>query len=134
MTDKKLTTDKKLVFNKLMKSAAIGIIFALISSLLVSVIVAALLYFEVMNLGLASKILYGAFIAILFIASFITARNVGARGLFIGLGIGCAVVLVGALYRFIGVETGIGTTFLIRSTVTFLVATSSAIMGVNTVK
>ena len=129
MADKKLMTD-----NRLVKSASIGIIFALISSLLVSVIIATLLYFEVMNLGLASKILYGAFIAILFIASFMTARNIGARGLFIGLGIGCAVVLVGALYRFIGVETGIGITFLVRSAVTLLVATSSAIMGVNTVK
>jgi len=127
-------TDKKFMSGRLMKSVAKGVIFALMSSLFVSVIVTSLLYFEIIGVGLASKILYGAFIVILFIATFITARKVGSRGLFVGLGIGCAVILIGALYRFIGVETGVGLTFLIRSAVTLLVATASAVMGVNTVK
>jgi len=127
-------TDKKLIENKLAKSVVIGVIFACLSSLLVSVIVASLLYFEIMSIGFASKLLYGAFIVILFIASFIIARKVGARGLFMGLAIGSFVILIGALYRFIGIETGIGLTFLIRSAITLLTATAGAVMGVNTVK
>jgi len=127
-------TDKKIISHNLVRSAAMGVIFALVSSLLASVIVTTLLYFEVIGIGLASKILYGVFVVILFIASFITARQVGSRGLFVGLGIGGVVILIGAMYRFLGVETGVGVTFLIRSAVTLLVSTASAVMAVNTVK
>ena len=119
---------------KLVKSGVTGVVFALISSVFISLILTLLLYFELIGVGLASKILYGAFVVILFAMSFIIARIVGSKGLFIGLGIAGAVILFGALYRFIGIETGIGITFGIRSAVTALVSIVGAVMGVNTVK
>jgi len=127
-------TDKKLMTHKSMRSAVTGIIFALVSSLLVSLIITTLLYFEIISVGITSKILYGAFVIILFIASFIIARKIGSRGLFVGLGIGIVIILFGAMYRFIGIEAGIGFPFLIRSAITLLVATAGSVAGVNTVK
>lgn len=120
--------------DKLVKSAATGIIFALVSSLVASLIITSLLYFETVGVSLASRILYGAFIIILFIASSITARKIGSRGLFVGLAIAGVVILFGALYRFIGIETGVGLPFAIRSAVTAVVATAGSVAGVNTVK
>jgi len=127
-------TDKKIMTHKSMKSVIIGIIFALVGSLFASLIVTSLLYFEIVGVGTASKILYGTFVVILFIVSFVTARKIGSRGLFVGLGIAGVVVLFGAMYRFIGIETGVGLPFLIRSAITLLVATTGAVAGVNTVK
>jgi len=127
-------TDNKFIAENLVKSLVKGVIFALISSLLLSLAVTVLLYFEVVGTSVASKILYVAFIVILFLATFIIARKIGSKGLYLGLGIGCIIILIGALYRFIGVETGVGLTFLIRSAIVLLVATGSAVMGVNTVK
>ena len=120
--------------DKLVKSVITGVIFALASSLFVSLIISSLLYFEIIGASLASKILYGAFVVILFITSFITARKVGSRGLIIGLGIAGVVILLGALYRFIGIEAGVGLSFAIRSAVTVLVATAGAVAGVNTTR
>jgi len=122
------------MINKLVKSVAIGFIFALASSLLTSLIVTLLLYFEIVGVVLASRILYGAFVVILLIAAFVTARKIGSRGLFVGLGIAGGVILFSALYRFIGIESGIGLSFAIRSVITLLVATVGAVAGVNTVK
>ncbi|MCL1990165.1 MAG: TIGR04086 family membrane protein [Defluviitaleaceae bacterium] len=120
--------------DKLVRSIAKGVVFGSVSSLLVSVVITLLLYIEIVGVVLASKMLYGAFVVILFIASFITARNMGSRGLFVGLGIGCVLMLFGALYRFLGIETGVGSTFLIRGAVTLLVAIAGAVIGTNTVK
>jgi len=120
--------------DKLVKSVITGVVFALASSLLVSLIMSALLYFEIVGATLAAKILYGAYVIILFIASFVTARKVGSRGLIIGLSIAGAMILLGALYRFIGIEAEIGLPFAIRSAVTVLVATAGAVAGVNTTR
>ena len=120
--------------DKLVKSVATGVITALVSSLLVSLIITSLLYFEIVGVGFASKFLYAAFVVILFITSFVTARKIGSRGLFVGLGTAGLIVLFGVLYRFIGIEVGIGLSFVIRSAVTFIVAIVGAVAGVNTVK
>ena len=120
--------------DKLVKSAVTGTIFALMSSLLISLIITLLLYFEIVGAGLASRFLYGGFVVILFITSFITARKIGSRGMFIGLGIAGLIILLGAMYRFIGIEVGIGLSFVIRMAVTLLIATAGSIAGVNTVK
>jgi len=120
--------------DKLVKSVITGIVFALVSSLFVTLILASLLYFEIVGQALASKILYGAFVVILLITSFVTARMVGSKGLYIGLGIAGGLILLGALYRFIGIEAGIGMPFAIRSGVTVLVATAGAVAGVNTTR
>lgn len=120
--------------DKLVKSAVTGTIFALMSSLLISLIITLLLYFEIIEAGLASRFLYGGFVVILFITSFITARKIGSRGMFIGLGIAGLIILLGAMYRFIGIEVGIGLSFVIRMAVTLLIATAGSIAGVNTVK
>ena len=120
--------------DKLVKALATGIIFALVSSLFVSLIISSLLYFELISCTIASKILYGAYVVILFITSFVTARKVGSRGLFIGLGIAGVVIFLGALYRFIGIEVEVGLSFAIRSAVTVLVATAGAVAGVNTTR
>jgi len=109
-------------------------IFVLASSIVTSLIMIALLYFEIVGPVKNSKILYGAFVVILFIASFIAARTISSRGLLIGFGIAGVVILLSAMYRFIGVETGLGLAFLIRSAVTILVACSGAVVGVNTSK
>lgn len=122
------------MIDRLVKSVALGVVFALISSLFISLIITLLLYFEAINVGLASRVSYVSFATILFIASFITARKIGSRGLFVGLGIASAIILFGALYRFIGIESGVGVSFAIRSTIIVLVATTGAVAGVNTVK
>jgi len=137
MTDKKLMTDSRTVAHKSAKSAKsaiTGITFALVASLFLSLIITALLYFEIISVGLASRILYGAFVIILFIASFITARKISARGLFVGLGIAGVIILLGAMYHFIGIEAGIGLPFAIRSAITLVVAAAGSVAGVNTVK
>ena len=120
--------------DKLVKPIVTGIIFALISSLFISLIISSLLYFEIIDVSFAAKFLYGAFVVILFITSFVTARKVGSRGLLIGLGIAGGVIVLGALYRFIGIEAGIGLPFAIRSAVTVIVATAGAVAGVNTTR
>jgi putative membrane protein (TIGR04086 family) len=120
--------------DKLVKSVITSFVFALVSSLFVSLIIASLLYFEIVGIALAAKILYGAFVVILFITSFITARKIGSRGLLIGLCIAGGVILFGALYRFIGIEAGVGLPFAIRSAVISLVAIVGAVAGVNTAK
>ena len=127
-------TDKKLMTHQLAKAAIIGITVALVGSLFASLIITALLYFEIVSVGLASKILYGLFVVILFIASLITARKIGSRGLFVGLGIGGVIILFGVMYRFIGIEVGIGLPFAIRSAITLLVAVAGSVAGVNTAK
>lgn len=109
-------------------------IFAAICSIFTSLVLALLLYFELIGAGLASKVLYGAFVVILFVASFIIAKIVGKKGLIVGLGIGGAIVALGAMYRFIGIETGVGLTFAIRSAITLVVSVMGAVIGVNTVK
>jgi len=120
--------------DKLIKSVITGIVFALVSSLFISLIIASLLYFEIVGQALASKILYSAFVIILLITSFVTARKIGSRGLLIGLSIAGGLIILGALYRFIGIEVGVGIPFAIRSAVTALVATAAAVAGVNTTK
>jgi len=120
--------------DKLVRSIITGVVFALVSSLFVSLIVASLLYFEILGVAIAAKILYGAFVVILFITSFVVARKIGSRGMLIGLSIAGGVILFGALYRFIGIEAEVGLPFAIRSAVTALVATVGAVAGVNTAK
>ena len=118
--------------DKLIKSVVTGIVFALVSSLFISLIVSSLMFFEIIGITFASKILYGAFIIILFITSFVVARIMGSRGIYIGLVIAGGIVVLSAMYRFIGIETGVGMPFLIRSVVTVLVAVVGAVAGVNT--
>ena len=118
--------------DKLVKSIISGLVFALVSSLFVSLILASLLYFEIVGAALVSKILYGAFVVILLITSYIVARKIGSRGILIGLSIAGGMIFLGALYRFIGIEAGIGLPFVIRSAITALVATAGAVAGVNT--
>jgi len=118
--------------DKLVKSVITGIVFALVCSLFISLIVSSLMFFEIIGATFAAKILYGAFIIILFITSFVVARKIGSRGIYIGLVIAGCVIVLGALYRFIGIEVGVGLPFLIRSLVTVLVATVGAVAGVNT--
>lgn len=119
---------------KLTKSVAKGLAFAIVCGLLVSLVVTLLLYFELAGVATASKILYGAFCVILFIMAFVIARRIGSKGLFVGLGLAGGIVVIGTVYRFVGVEAGLSLAFLIRSAITTLVATVGAVLGVNTVK
>ena len=120
--------------DKLLKPIAKGLAFAFVSGLLIALVVTLLLYFEVIGIATSSRILYGAFCIILFAAAFITARRIGSRGLFIGLGIAGGVVFIGTIYRLIGVEAGLNLAFLVRAAITTLVATGGSVLGVNTVK
>jgi len=119
---------------KLLKPILKGGAFAIGAGLAASLVVTLLLFFELMGVALAAKVLYGVFVFILFATAFITARKIGSRGLFVGLGLGGAVILLGIVYRLIGVEAGLNLAFLIRSVVTGLIATVGAVLGVNTVK
>lgn len=119
---------------KIVKPVLNGMVFAVIAALSISLIVTLFLYFEIIGVPLATKILYGAFVAILFTTAFITARKIGSRGLFIGLGVAGCVILLGILYRLIGIEAGLNLAFLVRSAITTLVATTGAVLGVNTIK
>lgn len=120
--------------DRIVKAIVTSGIFALASSIVISLIMTTLLYFEIIGQSTSSKILYGAFVVILLITSFVVARIVGSRGLLIGLGIFGITILLTAMYRFIGVESGLGLTFLIRSAITALVACVGAVVGVNTSK
>jgi len=100
----------------------------------ITLITSLLLYFEIMGLATVSKVLYAAFVIILLLFSFICARIVAFRGLFVGLAIGGGLVLLSLLYRLIGIESGLDMTFVIRSAIVLLVAVSGAVVGVNTVK
>jgi len=120
--------------DKLVKPVAKGLAFALVSGLLVTLVVTLLLYFEIVGVTASSRILYGAFCIILLLTSFMTARRIGSRGLFVGLGIAGGVVVIGAIYRLIGVEAGLNFAFLTRSAITTLISTGGAVLGVNTVK
>ena len=118
--------------DRIVKAVATSGIFATISGMLISLIMTALLYFEIIGVVTSSKILYGAFIIILLITSFIAARIACSRGLLIGLSIAGTTILLTAMYRFIGVESGLGFSFLIRSAIIVLVACMGAVVGVNT--
>ena len=117
-----------------MKAMVRGGVFALASGMVMSLIMTTLLYFEIIGPVISAKVLYGAFILILLMTSFIAARIVGSRGLLIGLGISSVAILLTAMYRLIGVEAGIGLSFLIRSVIISLVACAGAVVGVNTSK
>lgn len=119
---------------KIIKAIIKGVIFGSISSLVMSLIMTSLLYFEIINVATSTMISYGGFVVILFITAFITARCVGSKGLFIGIAMAGSVIVLSLLYRFLGIETGIGLTFIIRSGITLLVLTMGAVMGVNTAK
>jgi len=116
------------------KSLLSGFGFAFLFSIIISLIVASLIFFEVIGVVFGQKLLYSAYVLILFVIAFTTARKVGSRGLFVGIGISILVILLGTLYRFIGVETGLTAAFGIRTAITSLVAIVGAIAGVNTVK
>jgi len=118
---------------KLVKPVIKGLAFALSLSLVIAVVVTLLLYFEVVGVPFAGKVLYGTFILILFVTSFMVARTIGSRGLLVGLGIAGFVIFIGAMYRLVGVESGLNLQFLIRSAITLLVSTFASIAGVNTV-
>lgn len=119
---------------KLIKPVLKGVGFAVITALIASLVVTLLLFFELVGVVTATRILYGAFSTILFATAFITARKIGSRGLFVGLGLAGIVILLGTLYRLVGVEAGLNLAFLLRSVITGLVATVGAVLGVNTVK
>lgn len=118
------------------KIKALGVVSAMTLGIcvIVSLIMSVFLYFEMIGLSTVSKVLYGTFVIVLLVFSFVCARIVGAKGLFVGLSIGLGLVLLSLLYRLIGVESGIGITFMIRNAVILLVAASGAVVGVNTVK
>lgn len=101
---------------------------------IVALVMALLLYFEVMSLVVASKVLYATFMSMLFVFSFASAKIIGARGFFIGLVIAAGIIFLTLLYRVIGVETGLGVQFLLRSGIVALVSIIGAVVGVNTVK
>ena len=120
--------------DRVVKAIVTSGVFALASGVVMSLIVTALLYFEIIEPVTSSKILYGTFIIILLITSVVAARGVGSRGLLIGLGISGIMILLTAMYRFIGIESGIGLSFLIRSAIIALVACIGTVVGVNTSK
>jgi len=120
--------------NRLLKSAAIGFAFALVCAIVTAGILTALVYFEVMGVTAASKFSYGAFVLILFTSSFIIAKKIGSRGLFVGLGIAACIILLGSMHRAIGIEGAFGLQFIIRAAITTLVAAGGAVTGVNTIK
>lgn len=120
--------------DRIVKAGVTGGIFALVTSIMCSLLMTSLLYFELVGSVTNSRILYGAFVVILLMTSFIVARMVGLRGLLIGIVISAIIILLSTMYRFIGVESGIGFTFLTRSVITALVACIGAVIGVNTSK
>jgi len=120
--------------DKLMKSIAKSITFAVCTSLIISLLISLLIYFEIIGVDLASKILYAAFILIIFGTTFITARNVGSKGLVVGLVSAAIITVLSAMYRLVGVEIALDLAFTIRTLITFLVSIIGAVVGVNTVK
>jgi putative membrane protein (TIGR04086 family) len=120
--------------DRIVKAVMKSGIFAASSSIVISLIMTTLLYFELVEAATSSKILYGSFIIILLITSFVAARIVSSRGLLVGLVIAGVTILFSAMYRFIGVESTLGLAFLIRSAITVLVACVGAVVGVNTSK
>lgn len=120
--------------DRIVKAVVTGGIFALVSSIAISLIMTSLLYFEIVGPVASSKILYGGFVVTLLITSFVAARIIGMRGLLIGIVISGVMILLSAMYKFIGVESQIGLAFLIRSAITALVACVGAVVGVNTSK
>lgn len=99
-----------------------------------SLVMSVFLYFEIMGMTSVSKVLYGMFVVTLLLFSFLCARIVEVRGLFVGLALGLGFVFLSLLYRIIGVGNGISMTFMIRSGIVMLVAVSGAVVGVNTVR
>ncbi|MCL2559846.1 MAG: TIGR04086 family membrane protein [Turicibacter sp.] len=120
--------------DRIVKAIVTSAIFALISSIAVSLIVTALLHFEIVGVVTSAKVLYAAFVIILFITSFIAARMVKSRGWLIGLGIAVVVIVLAMMHRLLGVESRLDLFFLIRSAATVLVASTGAVIGVNTRK
>jgi len=119
--------------DKIRRSVITSGMFALVSSLLASLIITMLVYFEVVKITLALKILYGAFVSIVFMTSFISARKIATRGVVIGLVTASVFIAFSGLYHFRAMN-GLGLVFGIRSAITLVVATAGAIIGVNASK
>ena len=117
--------------DKIVKAVGISGIFALVSIFAVSLLMSTLLYFEILEVDIISKILYGAFVVILLITSFLAARTIGSRGLLIGFVITGILVVLSAMYRLIGIETGLDLAFLIKGAIILLVACIGSVVGVN---
>lgn len=120
--------------DRIIRAVATSGIFAAVSSVVVSLLMTALLYFELAEIVVISKILYGAFVVILLMTSFVAARIIGSRGLLTGLSISGIVILFSVMYRLIGLESGLEFGFLGRSVVTVLAACGGTVVGVNTSK
>jgi len=120
--------------DKIRQSVITSGIFTLVSSLLASLVITMLVYFEVVKITLALKILYGAFVSIVFMTSFISARKIATRGVVIGLVTASIFIAISGLYHFRAMDSGLGLAFGIRSAITLVVATAGAIVGVNTSK
>lgn len=116
------------------KTVGTGLGIAFVIALLITIVVTLLLYIELLGVAGATRILYGGFITVLFFISFTTARQIGSRGLFVGLAIAGILIILSMMYRLIGVESSLNLAFLIRSGITLLVSTTGAVFGVNTVK
>jgi len=118
------------------KIKALGVASAIMFGIcaVVSLIMSLFLYFEIIGITMVSKVLYAVFVAALLLFSFVCARIVEVRGLFVGLAIGTGLVVLSLLYRLIGIESGLNMTFVIRSGIVMLVTISGAVVGVNTVK
>ena len=119
---------------KLVKVALVGTIFVAISGFLISMGVATLLYFEWLDVGTSVPLLYGFFLLMVLVTSFLVAREVKARGLLLGLALAGVVIALFVLYRFVGVETGFDLRLLIRSVATLLTSCAGAVIGVNVKK
>ena len=120
--------------HKAFKAVGVSGLFASISGVIVSLIVSVLVYFEWMSPATSMRVLYGLFVLVLFITAFVCARLMEKRGFLVGLGVATVIVLLGLLYRVLGIEAPLSVSFLIRSAVTLLVASVAAIAGVNTKK
>ena len=111
-----------------------GGLFVLVSSVLFTLIITTILFFELAGAGTINKLLYGAFIAIAFITSIICARSIRAKGWLAGASVAGVFIVFGLLYRLIGVEAGLGLGFLTRAGITLAVCLIGGMLGVNTVK
>jgi len=122
------------MMEKMLKAACVGVGFALVSAILLSLVVTSLLYFEVAGIVLMQKVMYVSFVMISFVVAFIASRIVRVRGLLVGLSVASVFIVFGLLYHMIGVEQSIGASFLIRSLVSLVVCLAGSVIGVNTVK
>lgn len=109
----------------------VGLAFIVISILVLGLIITTFAYFEWFSMGMIDKLIYFAFVLVLFIGTVLVAKIVQEKGWLIGLVMSAIFIFLTLLYYWIGVDAPLSFKFFIRCVITLVICMAGGMVGVN---